>query len=112
MAQVPLADAGRGVAVLFEVLGQGLLRQRQLHRDLRMQELLRFGIGPAGEERRDVQPGRVLAGHQRGSRRRADRLGAVGRRKAKALAGQPVEIGRRLIHPPIAREVIDSQVVG
>ena len=68
-AEVPLADAGRGVTGVLQILGDGLLVERQLLVDLRVEQLLRRGVGAAGQEGGQVQAGRRLAGQERRARR-------------------------------------------
>ena len=65
----------------------------------------------AGKKIRDVQPPRRFAGHDRRPRSRADRRRAVGAREAHPLARQPVEIRRRLVLAPVAREIVHPEVV-
>ena len=54
----------------------------------------------------------MLACEQAGARRRADRLRAIGRRKAHPLRGEFVEIRRRLILAAIAGKIVDAEIIG
>ena len=52
LAQMPFADAGRGIATCLEPLGDGFLLQRQLHRPLRDEQsaiVRHMACDPVGE---------------------------------------------------------------
>ncbi len=110
-ADVPFADGGGRVAGLLEIVADHFLFERHLHFDFRVEQFLRGRIGPTGQERGQVEASRRLAGKNRSSRGRADRLGAVGRSEPHALLRKVVEVWRMMILPPVAMQIIDAQVV-
>ena len=66
----------------------------------------------AGNPIGDVQPSRILAGHQRGPRRRANGARRVIGREPHAVAGQPVDVRRLVEIAAVAAEVGPTQIVG
>ena len=59
-----------------------------------------------------MQTGRVLTGHYRGSRRRADRTCSVGVGEQHTLLGQPVDIGRLVQVATVAGHILPAEVIG
>src|SRR5687767_5740183 len=59
-----------------------------------------------------MQPGRRLARQNRRTRRRTNRLCAVGRRETRALGGEPIQVRRAMFLAPVAGEVVDAEIVG
>src|SRR5216117_4134720 len=77
-AQMPFADAGRGVARVVEALGDCFFRERQLLLYGRMEQLLRRTIRPSWQISCEMQAGRGFAGQDCCARWRTDRLRDVG----------------------------------
>ena len=111
-AEVPLADGGRHVALGLEQFGDRRDAGRQVQVDRRAEQAVRGAVGASGEEGGDLQPGRALARHQGGARRRAHRGRGVSLREAGAVGGEPIEVRRALVLPAEATEVVDPEVVG
>jgi len=111
-AEVPLAYGRGGVALGLEQLRNRLHAGREVGVDRRAQQPVRAAVGAAGEEGRDLEAGRTLAGQQAGARRRADRSRGVGLREARAFGGEFVQVRRALVLAAEAAEVVDAQVIG
>ena len=111
-AQMPLANARAGIAGLFQIFGQRLFFQRQLHSDFRVQHHLRLCVGPPRQKCRQMQPPRRLPRQNPRPRRRTDRLRAVAAGKSHSLRRHPIQIWRRLIFAAITRQIVDAQIVG
>src|ERR1044071_8883403 len=96
-AHMPLADRCRHIAGLFEILWEHFLRKRHLLFDFRVENFLRYAVGPAGTVSGQVQAGRGFAGEDGGSRRGANRLGAISRSETHALRRKVVQVWRMVI---------------
>ena len=110
-AEVPLADAGRGVACGFEGLGHIRDVGRELQGPVRHAQ---FGEGAlvSGDPVGDMQPRRVLSGHDACARGRTDRAGRIGVGEAHALRGEAVDVRRLVVRAAEAAEVSPAHVVG
>ena len=109
--EVPLADHPRGVPGALEPLGQRDLLERQGLAELRPVELLRGPVRPAREPVGQVEPGRVLAGHQGRAGGRADRARGIRLGEAPPPGGQPVEVRGPMELAPVTAEVRPPQVI-
>jgi len=110
-AQVPLADACRGITRRLEMLRQRLLFQRQLLGPVR-REQLRIVRHLPRTPIREMQPRRVLAGHQSRARGRAHRACRVSLGEAQAMLRQLIKVRRLIQIAAVAGEVRPAQVVG
>src|SRR5262249_23031795 len=110
-AQVPFADVCGGVSRRLERLGEGRLFERQLRGDDGAQQWLVGPVGAAGDEVGEVEALRVLAGDQRGARRRADGAGGVGGGELYAVGGEAVEVRRAVVGAAVTAEVAGAEVV-
>jgi hypothetical protein len=110
--EVPFADARGRVAGVVQALGKSPFRERQLLFNERMKKFLRHAVRPSREIRRQVQAGRRLSGQDRRARRRADRLGDVGAREARAFGGEAVEVWRVMFATAITGEIVRTEVIG
>ena len=110
-AQVPLADAGRTVSGRLERLGERELLEGQVLADRRTTQLLGRPVGPPRQPVREVQPRGVLAGHDGGSRRGADRAGRVAVGEPHAPARQGIDVGGLVIRAAVTAEVGPAEVV-
>lgn len=108
-AQMPLTEQAGGIASVLEQLGNGHLFQRQLAFDTWLQKFLGGSIRARREES-SLSP-RTLAGHQGGSRWRADGLCRVGALKTHPLGGQTIQVWRWMFLASVAAKVVNAQVV-
>lgn len=99
LPEVPLAEVGGLITARLERLPERLFGSRE--RDLRR------GMNPV----RDPQSLRDLAGHQRGPRRRTDRMGRVEVGEPDPRAGQRVDVRRLMKGRTIYRDVPAPQVI-
>ncbi len=109
-AEVPLADAGGGVAFGLEALGQGFFFKRELLGPLGDSEtavLWHVSGDPVG----DVEAGGRLAGEQGGAGGGADGAGGVGLGEAHAVLGKLVDVGGLVVFGAVAAEVGPAHVV-
>ncbi len=98
--EMPFADEPRGVAALLEQFGERQQIRREMLGIVRTQVVVNAG------------PNRILPGHQRGAKRRADGRGGIGLGESHALAGQAVEMRRFVEAVATAAQLGPSKVVG
>ena len=109
--QVPLADAGRRVAGVVKHVGHRRFFERQVFRPIGHDQL---GVirHLAGDPIGDVQPGRVFAGEQGGTRRRAHGARGIVLREFHAVARELVDVRRFVELAAVAGQVGPAQIVG
>lgn len=91
--EMPLADIGGAVTGLTQRLGECELLERQTAQEAAGAEF-GFRIPTAGGQPVGEQQARgILAGEDGGARRRAQGAGGVGIGEARAIAGEPVDVG-------------------
>ena len=111
-AEVPFADVAGGVSGLPQLRGNRRLAGRQLLIDDGTQQFLIGPIGAARQPVGEIEPGRILAGHERGACRRADRTSGVGIGETLALRGEAIEVRRLVILAAVAAEIGPTEIVG
>ena len=117
-SHVPLASEERGVPALPERFGHGDLFERHPVRVAGRQQhgvavpLFRLVAPARADVVGDAQANRVLAGHNAGAGRGADRTGGVGLGEAGAGLRQPVDVGRFVELAAVAAEVTPAEIVG
>src|SRR5258705_8734542 len=109
---MPLTEQPRCVAGLFQYLGDRYFLQGQLTFDPRLQQPLRRRIGTPRKIIGEVEPRGTLAGHDRRSRWRANRLSRVRTSESHPLRRETVEVGRAMIVASVAPEIVDPKIVG
>ena len=100
-----------GVTGFFQVLRERDFFQRQFLAELGAIELLAGHILPAWQPIGEMEPGRPLAGHDAGPRRRADRAGSIGLREPHSVGSEAVDVRRFVIRAAVAAQVRPAEVV-
>ena len=109
--EVPLAEVAGGVALGLEQLGERDLLERQAG-DFGRAEEAGVRVGAAGDVVGDLEACRVLAGHQAGPGRRADRVGRVGVRERHAGGGDGVDGRGLVVGRAVVADLVPGEVVG
>ena len=103
VAQVPFADAGRGVALRLERLGDGDFAGRQAAGRVPPQNAVAVVAHAAAD--------RVAAGEQGGPAGRADLGGGVEIGEPHPFGGHAVEVGRADARMPVAAQVAPAEII-
>ena len=109
VAQMPFASEEIGVARVAHCFGDGDFLQRQVI-GIRCAE--QFAVAMPAEKIRDVDPRRILAGHDARARRRTNAARRVSRGEAHPAFRQPVEHRRLVELAAITAEIHPAEIIG
>ena len=111
LAQMPLPDVGRPIAVLFQRLGERDFLERQVLVNLRILQLLKREFTTTGQPVGEVQPSRILAGHDARASWRAHMAGGISLSEPHSLPRQPVNVWRLVKAAPEAAHIPPTEVI-
>ena len=108
---MPFPNVRRAISVFLECLGDRGFFERQLLMNLSVLQLLKREVSSTGQPIRQMQPGRVLSGHDTCACWRTDMASRIGLGKPHAVLGETIDVGRFIETAAVASQITPTQIV-